>query len=104
VAITYEATGNAAPIAIEELIEAAKKVHNGNALGTMQDVAAKLQGLGANREFIRDALLAELRRIAGERNLASFAPQSFTIYRNPPYSLRLNIWLPPAGSARKVAQ
>ncbi|MGH6889879.1 MAG: hypothetical protein ACREHF_11915 [Rhizomicrobium sp.] len=103
-AISFEATADAAPIAVGELFDAARKVHRGNAVETMQNVAGKLQSLAANREFIRDALLDELRRIASERHLASFAPQSFTIYRDPPFSLRLNIWLPPAGSSRKIAQ
>lgn len=103
-AISFEATGAAAPIAVEELIDAARKVYRGNAVETMQIVAGKLQSLAANRKFIRDALLAELRRIESERNLASFAPQSFTIYRAPPFSLRLNLWLPPTGSSRKIGQ
>jgi hypothetical protein len=60
--------------------------------------------LAANPEFIRDALVAELNRIANDPNLASFAPQSFIIHRASPFSLRLNLWLPPAGSARKVEQ
>ncbi|HEX4081279.1 MAG TPA: hypothetical protein VHX61_20640 [Rhizomicrobium sp.] len=103
-AISYEAIADATPIAVEELIAAARKAHKGNAVETMQSVAEKLQRLAANREFIRDALLGELKRIAGERNLASFAPQSFTIHRDPPFSLRLNIWLPPIGSSRKIKQ
>jgi len=104
VAITFEPRSDAAPIAVEELMAAARKVHKGNAVETMENVAEKLQRLAANREFIRDALLGELKRIANLRHLASFAPQSFTIYRDPPFSLRLNLWLPPAGSSRKIAQ
>ncbi|HTU34284.1 MAG TPA: hypothetical protein VMF66_10820, partial [Candidatus Acidoferrum sp.] len=103
-AITFEPRSDAAPIAVEELMAAARKVHKGNAVETMENVAEKLQRLAANREFIRDALLGELKRIANLRHLASFAPQSFTIYRDPPFSLRLNLWLPPAGSSRKIAQ
>jgi hypothetical protein len=104
VAISFEAPGDATPIAVEEFIDAARKVHKGNAVETMQNVALKLQRLAANREFIRDALLGELRRIASERHLASFAPQSFIIHRDSPFSLRLNLWLPPTGSSRKIEQ
>lgn len=103
-AISFEATGGATPIEVEELIDAARKVYKNDAVEAMQTVAGKLQRLAANREYIRDALLAELRRIAGERSLESFAPQSFTIHRDPPFSVRLNLWLPPVGSARKIAQ
>ncbi|HEX4157243.1 MAG TPA: hypothetical protein VHY79_02110 [Rhizomicrobium sp.] len=103
-AISFEAKSDATPIEVEDLIGAARKVHRGDSIETMQYVAGKLQCLAANREFIRDALLEELRRIASERHLASFAPQSFTIYRAAPFSLRLNLWLPPAGSARKIGQ
>jgi hypothetical protein len=104
VATTYDAIVDATPIAVEELIAAARKVHKGNALETMHIVAGNLQRLAANREFIRDALLRELMRIATESNLAIFASQSFTIYREPPFSLRLNLWLPPTGSSRKIEQ
>ena len=103
-AISFEAKPDTGPIAVDEFIAAARKVHKGNAVETMLSVAEKLQRLGANREFIRDALLGELRRIDSDRSLASFAPQSFTIHRDPPFSLRLNLWLPPVGSARKVEQ
>jgi hypothetical protein len=102
-AITFEPR-SAAPIEVEELIAAAREVHRGNGTETMHQVAEKLQRLAVNREFIRDALLGELRRIGGERNLPTFAPQSFTIHRDPPFSLRLNLWLPQAGSARKIQQ
>jgi hypothetical protein len=103
-AISFPASGDFSPIDMDEFIAAVRKVYKGDAVELMQTVAVKLQRLGANRQFIRDALLGELRRIASERHLASFAPQSFTIYRNPPFSLRLNLWLPPAGSSRKIAQ
>jgi hypothetical protein len=103
-AISFEARSDATPIEVEELIDAARKVHSGDSIETMQHVAGKLQRLAANREFIRDALLGELKRIANERHLASFAPQSFTIHRAAPFSLRLNLWLPPTGSARKIGQ
>jgi hypothetical protein len=105
VAISFEAKSSATPVAVEDLIDAAKKAYSGdNAVEAMLSVAEMFQGLAANREFIRDALLAELGRIAGERHLTSFAPQSFIIHRAYPFSLRLNLWLPPAGSARKVEQ
>ncbi len=103
-AISFQASGDLSPMEVDEFIAAVRKDYKGNAVEMMQTVAGKLQRLGANREFIRDALLAELRRISSGRNLASFAPQSFTIYRDLPFSLRLNLWLPPAGSARKIAQ
>ncbi len=103
-AFSFEAKGNITPVAVEDLIDAAKKAYSDNAVEAMLRVAEMFQGLAANREFIRDALLAELGRIAGERHLTSFAPQSFIIHRAYPFSLRLNLWLPPAGSARKVEQ
>jgi hypothetical protein len=103
-AVTFEAKRDATPIEVEEFIAAAMKIHRGNAIETMHGVAGKLQLLGANREFIRDALLDEVRRIQNERTLTSFAPQSFTIYRAPPFSLRLNLWLPQIGSSRKIKQ
>src|SRR5580698_2083863 len=103
-AISFEAPSDASPIAVDEFIDAARKVHKGNAVETMHSVAGKLQQLAANREFIRDALIGELQRIASERHLASFAPQSFIIHRSSPFSLRLNLWLPPKGSSRKIGQ
>jgi hypothetical protein len=103
-AISFQPKSDDAPIEVEEFIAAAHRAHNGHATDTMLEVAEKLQRLGSNREFIRDALLGELGRIANENNLTSFAPQSFTLHRDPPFSLRLNLWLPPAGSARKIEQ
>jgi len=103
-AISFEAKEDATPVAVEDLIDAARTAYKGNSVEAMQAVAEKFQGLAANREFIRDALLAELNRIANERHLATFAPQSFIIHRAAPFSLRLNLWLPPAGSSRKVEQ
>jgi hypothetical protein len=104
-AISFPTPGDdASPIAVDEFIADARKAYKGHAMEAMQTVAGKLQRLGANREFIRDALLAELKRIQTDSHLASFAPQSFTIHRDFPFSLRLNLWLPPAGSSRKVAQ
>jgi hypothetical protein len=103
-AISFETREGAKPVAAEDLIDAARKAYTDNAVEAMEDIAEKFQCLAANREFIRDALLEELRRIANERRLASFAPQSFIIHRAPPFSLRLNLWLPPIGSARKVKQ
>ena len=103
-AITFHPLGDSTPITVDEFIADARKAYKGDAVETMHSVAVKLQRLGANREFIRDALLDELKRISTERNLVSFAPQSFTIYRDHPFSLRLNLWLPPAGSSRKIAQ
>jgi hypothetical protein len=103
-AISFQAAEDTSPIGVDEFIAAAHKAHKGDAMETMQSVAGKLQRLGANREFIRDALLGELSRISSQRHLVTFAPQSFTIYRDSPFSLRLNLWLPPTGSSRKVAQ
>ena len=103
-AFSFAAKPDPTPIAVGDLIDAAKRAYRGNSVEAMQIIAGEFQQLGANREFIRDALLAELRRIANERHLATFAPQSFTIHRAPPFSLRLNLWLPPEGSARKVEQ
>jgi hypothetical protein len=103
-AISFQAKRDAMPIAVEDFIDAARKAYRGHSVEAMQAVAELFQDLAANREFLRDALLAELQRIAGERNLASFAPQSFIIHRAAPFSLRLNLWLPPAGSSRKVEQ
>ena len=102
-AISFEAKEDATPVAVEDLIDAARTAYKGNAVEAMQAVAEKFQGLAANREFIRDALLAELNRIANERHLATFAPQSFIIHRAAPFSLRLNLWLPPC-SIKMVAQ
>lgn len=103
-AFSYQAKEIAAPIEVEDLIESVRKAYRGDGVEAMHAVAGKLQSLAANREYLRDALIAELERIAGEQNLVSFAPQSFIIHRAPPFSLRLNLWLPPAGSARKIAQ
>lgn len=104
-AISFEAKDGATSVAVEDFIDAARKAYTGNnAVEAMQTVAGMLQGLAANHEYIRDALLAELNRIADERHLASFAPQSFIIHRAAPFSLRLNLWLPPVGSSRKIQQ
>ena len=103
-AYSYAAKDDATPVAVDELIDAARKAYKGNGVEAMHTIAEKFQGLAANREFIRDALIAELQRIAGERKLASFAPQSFIIHRASPFSLRLNLWLPSVGSARKIEQ
>ena len=103
-AISYQAKENATPIEVGDLIDSARKAYKGDGVEAMQAVAEKLQALAANREYIRDALIAELSRIAREQNLVSFAPQSFIIHRAPPFSLRLNFWLPPTGSARKIEQ
>lgn len=103
-AISFEANDNMPPVEVGELIDAARNAYKGNGVDAMLSVAEKFQGVAANREFIRDALIAELKRIGGERNLASFAPQSFIIHRAPPFSLRLNLWLPAVGSSRKVEQ
>jgi hypothetical protein len=102
-AITFEPK-DTTPIAVEDLIDAARKAYDGNGVEAMQTIAEKFQALAANREFVRDALIAELDRIAGERKLGSFAPQSFIVHRAPPFSLRLNLWLPSVGSSRKVEQ
>lgn len=103
-AISFEANPAAAPIDVGDVMDAAKKAYRGHSVDAMQSIAEKFQRLAANPEFIRDGLLAELKRIALEQNLASFAPQSFIIHRAPPFSLRLNLWLPPVGSSRKVEQ
>ncbi|MBV9570033.1 MAG: hypothetical protein JO056_02200 [Alphaproteobacteria bacterium] len=104
-AYSFEARDDNGPIAVEDVIEAMRKAYKGNnGVDAMQCVAEKFQSLAANREFIRDALVAELKRIAEERNLGSFAPQSFIIHRAPPFSLRLNLWLPSVGTSRKVEQ
>jgi hypothetical protein len=104
VAYSFDAKESITPVAVEDFIDAATKAYRGNAVDAMLSVTELFQRLAANREYIRDALLAELGRIAGERHLTSFAPQSFIIHRAHPFSLRLNLWLPPAGSARKVEQ
>jgi hypothetical protein len=103
-AISFDAKDDTTPAEVEDVIGAASKAFKGDSVEAMQTIAATFQALAANREFLRDALLAELKRIAGERRLASFAPQSFIIHRAPPFSLRLNLWLPPIGSSRKVEQ
>jgi hypothetical protein len=103
-AISFAAKADPAPIAVEDFIDALRKAYKGNSVDAMQAVAEEFQSLGANREFIRDAMLAELKRIAAQQNLVSFAPQSFIIHRAPPFSIRLNLWLPPVGSARKIEQ
>lgn len=104
-AYSFEARENNGSIEVEDLIGAMQKAYKGNnGVEAMHCVAEKFQRLAANREFVRDALLAELKRIAAERNLGSFAPQSFIIHRAPPFSLRLNLWLPSVGSSRKVEQ
>jgi hypothetical protein len=103
-AISFEAKDSVAPVEVEDLIDSARKAYTGNGVEAMLTVAEKFQGVAANREFIRDALIAELKRIGSERNLASFAPQSFIIHRASPFSLRLNLWLPAVGSSRKVEQ
>ena len=104
-AISIAAKTNPAPVEVGDFIGAVRNAYKGNSVEAMQAVAEKFQALAANREFIRDALLAELKRIAAERhNLGSFAPQSFIIHRAPPFSLRLNLWLPPVGSSRKIEQ
>jgi hypothetical protein len=103
-AFSYQAKESITPIEAGELIESIGRAYKGDGVEAMHAVAGKLQALAANREYLRDALIAELERIAGEQNLVSFAPQSFIIHRAAPFSLRLNLWLPPAGSARKIAQ
>ena len=93
------------PVEVEDFIGALRKVYRVNSVEAMLSVADIFQGLPANREFLRDALIAEIKRIGAERhNLGSFAPQSFIIHRALPFSLRLNLWVPPAGSSRKVEQ
>jgi hypothetical protein len=103
-AFSYQAKEDATPIEVEDLIDSIRKAYKGDGVEAMHAVAEKLQCVAANREYIRDALIAELKRIGAEQNLVSFAPQSFIIHRAPPFSLRLNLWLPPTGSARKIAQ
>jgi hypothetical protein len=103
-AFSFAAKNGAPVIEVDDLIDSVKTAYKGNGVEAMQTVAEKFQGLAANREFVRDALIAELQRISGERNLASFAPQSFIIHRASPFSLRLNLWLPPVGSSRKIEQ
>lgn len=103
-AYSFQPNSSLVPVEAEELMASLARAYKGNSVEAMQEVAGKLQGVAANREFIRDALLRELRRIAAEKNLASFAPQSFIIHRHHPFSLRLNLWLPPVGSSRKVEQ
>ncbi|MEI9931032.1 MAG: hypothetical protein WDM89_10895 [Rhizomicrobium sp.] len=81
-AISFAQKTNTSPIAVEDFIEALRKAYQGHAIDAMQEVAGKLQSLAENREFIRDALIAELKRIARQQNLVSFAPQSFIIHRD----------------------
>jgi hypothetical protein len=97
-AISYQAKENTTPIEVGDFIDSARRAYKGDGVEAMQVVAEKLQALAANREYIRDALIAELSRIAREQNLVSFAPQSFIIHRAPPFSLRLYIWLPPTSA------
>jgi hypothetical protein len=104
VAISFEARADAAPVELNDFFEEAGRAYKGHAIEAMQELAGRFQELAGNREFIRDGLLAELRRIAQEQNLVSFAPQSFIIGRSGPFSVRLNLWLPPVGSARKIEQ
>ena len=105
-AYSFPAKTNPTPVEVDDFIDAARRAFKGdNSVEAMEAVTEKFQGLAANREYIRDALLTELKRIGDERhNLASFAPQSFIINRAPPFSLRLNLWLPPVGSSRKIEQ
>ena len=103
-AISFDAKTNATPVAVEDFIGDLQKAYKGDSVEAMLEVAETFQHLAANREFIRDALLAELKRIANQKNLVSFAPQSFIIHRAHPFSLRLNLWLPPVGSTRKIEQ
>jgi len=103
-AISFEAKADIAPIGVEDFVHVLQKAYKGNSIEAMHAVADKLQSVAANREFVRDALLAEVKRIARQKNLISFAPQSFIIYRDHPFSLRLNLWLPPVGSNRKIEQ
>ena len=103
-AFSFHASDSTATQDAQDLMAAVRKVYRGNGVEAMQAVADKMQGVAANREFIRDALIGELQRIAEEQNLGSFAPQSFIIHRASPFSLRINLWLPAAGSSRKVEQ
>jgi hypothetical protein len=103
-AISFEPKPEAVAVAVDDFIESVRNAYKGHGVDAMLNVADKFQGLASNREFIRDALIAELSRIASEKNLGSFAPQSFIIHRSPPFSLRLNLWLPAVGSSRKVEQ
>jgi hypothetical protein len=103
-AISLEAKADIAPLDIGDFIDNLQRVYKGDSLEAMHTVAENFQRLAANREFIRDALLLELKRIAQQHNLMSFAPQSFIIHRVHPFSVRLNLWLPPAGSHRKIEQ
>src|SRR5690242_20154151 len=103
-AISFEANNDRTPVSADDFIESARNAYKGHGVDAMLSVATEFQALAANREFIRDALIAELKRIGGEKNLASFAPQSFIIHRASPFSLRLNLWLPAVGSSRKVEQ
>ncbi len=104
-AYSYAVKKDPTPVAVEDFIAATQRAYKGNSVEAMLEVAEKFQGLAANREYIRDALVAELTRVAEEKhNLASFAPQSFIIHRAAPFSLRLNLWLPPEGSKRKIEQ
>jgi hypothetical protein len=104
-AYSFAAGTEPASTDVDDFIDAIRTAYKGNSVEAMLAVAEKFQALAANREFIRDALLAELKRIAAERhNLGSFAPQSFIIHRAAPFSLRLNLWLPPVGSSRKIEQ
>ncbi|HEY2013240.1 MAG TPA: hypothetical protein VGH38_07040 [Bryobacteraceae bacterium] len=104
-AYSFAARSDPATVEVEDFIGAVRKAYKGNSVEAMLEVAEMFQGLAANREFLRDALIAELKRIGAERhNLGSFAPQSFIVHRALPFSLRLNLWVPPAGSARKIEQ
>ena len=103
-AISFQARTDVAPMEVEDFIDTLQRVYKGNSLDAMHTVAEIFQSVAANREFLRDALLNELKRIAEQQNLVSFAPQSFIIHRAHPFSLRLNLWLPPVGSDRKIEQ
>jgi hypothetical protein len=103
-ALSFPARNDVEPIDVDAFMAEVKRVHRGNALDTMVEVAESFQHLGANIGFIRGKIVEELRRMTASDRLTMYTPQSMIVHRDEPFMLRMNLWAPLSGSERKTRQ